>query len=134
MNIRTARMDDIKQIQFVRNAVLENRFSDPSLVTDKDCEAFLLERGKGWVCEMENEIVGFAIVDMQDNNVWALFLRPNLKDRASEENYTTPCCSGIFRKQKTKFGWEPHPTQELTSFTENPAGHRLVSTEKGDKI
>lgn len=60
MIIREAILEDIPQIQIVRNSVKENTLSDPNLVTDKDCEEFLFERGKGWVCEMENQIIGFA--------------------------------------------------------------------------
>ena len=60
----------------VRNAVKENTLSDPSLVTDEDCESFLINRGRGWVCETQNKIVGFSIADLQDHNVWALFVHP----------------------------------------------------------
>lgn len=81
MKIRTARFADIKQIQNVRNSVTENTLSNPNLVTDKDCEDFLFERGKGWVCEIQNQILGFAIVDLQDENVWALFVHPAFERR-----------------------------------------------------
>lgn len=79
MIFREAKIDDIKQIQVVRNAVKENALSNPNLVTDKDCEEFLFERGKGWVCEINGEIVGFSIVDLKENNVWALFLDPKFE-------------------------------------------------------
>lgn len=81
MKIRTARFADIKQIQNVRNSVTENTLSNPNLVTDKNCEEFLFDRGKGWVCEIENQIVGFAIVDLQEDNVWALFVQPAFEQR-----------------------------------------------------
>ncbi|MEP6712572.1 MAG: GNAT family N-acetyltransferase [Ferruginibacter sp.] len=77
MIFREAQIKDIPQIQRVRNAVNENRLSNPALVTDKDCEEFLTIRGRGWVCERENTIVGFAIADLQDNNIWALFIHPD---------------------------------------------------------
>ena len=77
MTIREACTDDIKQIQVVRNAVKENQLSNPDLVTDEDCKTFLTERGKGWVCEIDNQIVGFSIVDLKDNNIWALFVHPD---------------------------------------------------------
>ena len=70
MIFREAKIEDIKQIQIVRNAVTENTLSDPKLVTDEDCKAFLTVRGKGWVCEMDSDIVGFSIVDLQNNNIW----------------------------------------------------------------
>jgi GNAT superfamily N-acetyltransferase len=76
MMIREARPDDIKQMQTVRNAVTENTLSHPGLVTDEDCRVFITERGKGWVCEVDNKIVGFAIADLKDNNIWALFVTP----------------------------------------------------------
>lgn len=81
MIIRTAKIEDIQQIQLVRNSVKENTLSDPNLVTDQDCEDFITQRGKGWVCEIEGKIVGFAIVDLLENNIWALFLDPEFENR-----------------------------------------------------
>lgn len=81
MTIRPATLHDIPQIQVVRNAVTENTLSDPGLVTDQDCAEFISERGKGWVCEIDHQIVGFAIVDLRENNVWALFLDPNFEKK-----------------------------------------------------
>ncbi|MEW5675808.1 GNAT family N-acetyltransferase [Flavobacterium enshiense] len=79
MIFREAHNDDIPQIQMVRNSVKENTLSNPDLVTDKDCEEFLFERGKGWVCEINHKIIGFAIADLKDNNIWALFLHPDFE-------------------------------------------------------
>ena len=81
MLIREAKIEDIKQIQVVRNSVKENILSNPNLVTDKDCEELLFERGKGWVCEIDSQIVGFSIVDLKENNIWALFLDPNFEKK-----------------------------------------------------
>jgi GNAT superfamily N-acetyltransferase len=79
MIYREAEPADINQIQFVRNAVKENRLSNPSLVPDKDVEEYMTNRGKGWVCEVDKKIVGFAIVDLIENNVWALFVLPEFE-------------------------------------------------------
>ena len=76
MIVREAVTADIPQIQVVRNLVKENPLPDPSLVTDADCKDYLTNRGKGWVCEMGNRIVGFSIISVKDNNVWALFIQP----------------------------------------------------------
>lgn len=81
MIFREAQLGDIKQIQVVRNSVTENTLSNPDLVTDKDCEEFLFSRGKGWVCEIDGQIVGFSIADLEDNNIWALFLHPDYEKR-----------------------------------------------------
>jgi GNAT superfamily N-acetyltransferase len=81
MIFREALIEDIKQIQVVRNSVKENTLSNPNLVTDEDCKEFMTVRGKGWVCEIDNQIVGFAIVDLKEHNIWALFLHPNFEKK-----------------------------------------------------
>ena len=77
MIYRVATIQDIPQIQVVRNRVKENTLSDPSLVTDDDCIEFLTQRGKGWVCESGDAIIGFAIADLEEHNIWALFIHPD---------------------------------------------------------
>jgi GNAT superfamily N-acetyltransferase len=79
MNIRQATLADIPQIQLVRNSVIENTLSDPALVPDRDVETYITQRGKGWVCEIDNQVVGFAIADILDHNIWALFLLPGFE-------------------------------------------------------
>lgn len=81
MPIREATIEDIGEIQRIRHAVKENVLSDPSLVTDEHCRDYITRRGKGWVYEAGNQIVGFAIIDLQDDNVWALFLHPHFERR-----------------------------------------------------
>lgn len=81
MIIREAKVEDISQIQVVRNSVKENTLSNPDLVTDKDCEKFITERGKGWVCEIDGKITGFSIVDLKDHNIWALFVDPDFEKK-----------------------------------------------------
>jgi GNAT superfamily N-acetyltransferase len=79
MIFRDARIADIPQIQVVRNSVKENTLSNPVLVTDEDCKNYLLYRGKGWICEIDDRIVGFAIADLKGHNVWALFVEPQFE-------------------------------------------------------
>ena len=81
MIFREAFSTDIPSIQLVRNSVTENTLSDPALVPDEDVEDYLFRRGKGWVCEINNRIVGFTIVSVIDHNVWALFIQPGFDKR-----------------------------------------------------
>lgn len=81
MIFRDAVVTDIPHIQIVRNAVKENILSNPALVTDADVEDYIVRRGKGWVCEMNDEIVGFAIADLVDKNIWALFVHPDAEGK-----------------------------------------------------
>ena len=81
MNFRQAIPEDIPQIQIVRNSVKENQLSNPNLIPDELVEEFITKRGKGFVCEIDDKIVGFSIVDFIENNVWALFLLPDFEGK-----------------------------------------------------
>lgn len=86
MHFREASAGDIADIQRVRHSVKENVLSDPALVTDADCLAYLTQRGKGWVCEVDGRIVGFAIADLLGHNVWALFIEPGFEGKGIGQN------------------------------------------------
>jgi len=101
MNFREARVEDIPQIQIVRNSVKENTLSNPALVTDKDCEDFIIRRGKGWVCEIDNRIVGFAIADLQENNIWALFIHPGFEGKGIGKKLHDDMLDWYFTKNKS---------------------------------
>lgn len=81
MTIREAVIDDIPALQVIRHAVKENVLSDPALVTNKDCVEYLTQRGKGWVSLADGEITGFAIADLEDHNIWALFVHPDYEHK-----------------------------------------------------
>jgi ribosomal protein S18 acetylase RimI-like enzyme len=76
MNYREADPSDIEQMFIVRLAVKENILLSTDLVTSEITKDYLIRRGKGWICEIESKLVGFSIVDLQDNSVWALFVHP----------------------------------------------------------
>lgn len=81
MTIREALITDIPQIQIVRNSVKENMLSDPALVPDSDVEDYMFRRGKGWVAEEDGTVIGFAIADLREHNIWALFLHPDAEGK-----------------------------------------------------
>lgn len=74
--IRQANFTDIPLLKSIRNSVRENVLSDPSLVSDQDYFDFLTSKGRGWLWEESGEVLGFAVVDLQQHNVWALFVHP----------------------------------------------------------
>ena len=76
LTFRQATAADITDIMRIRMAVLENRLSDPSKVTREMCEDYLGRLGRGWVCEVEGEVIGFSYAAKEDASIWALFILP----------------------------------------------------------
>lgn len=76
MQFREAQLTDIPALFDVRFSVTENVLRNRALVTAANTEDYLARRGKGWVCEADGQVVGFAIADLQDHSIWALFVRP----------------------------------------------------------
>ena len=81
MRIRPATKDDIAAMHGIRVAVRENRLADPESVQPSHYEAMLGRRGKGWVAEQGEQIIGFAIADLLTETVWALFVAPDREGR-----------------------------------------------------
>jgi GNAT superfamily N-acetyltransferase len=116
MIYREANTDDIKQIQVVRNAVKENMLSNPGLVTDRDCVEYLTLRGKGWVCEADGTIVGFAIADLIDNNIWALFIHPDYEAKGVGKKLHDLMLNWYFEQKKDHVWLSTSPNTRAEKF------------------
>lgn len=81
MHFRRAVSEDIDAIFVVRFAVKENVLSNPARVTREMCEDYLDKLGRGWVCEIDDRIVGFSYAAKADHSIWALFVLPEFEGR-----------------------------------------------------
>jgi GNAT superfamily N-acetyltransferase len=132
MIFREASISDIPGIQIVRNSVKENQLSNPALVTDEDCEEFITNRGKGWVCEADHKIVGFAIADLKEKNIWALFVHPDYEGQGVGKKLLRIMLDWYFSQtqQTIWLGTAPNTRAEL--FYKR-AGWKVVGTHgKGE--
>jgi len=131
--IREAREADIKQIQIVRNLVKENTLSDPNLVTDDDCREFMFERGKGWVCEINNDVVGFAIADLKDHNIWALFLNPEFEKQGIGKQLHDTMMDWYFDQTKATVWLGTSPGTRAEAFYKK-AGWKVIGTHGNGEV
>lgn len=102
-------------MQIVRNSVKENQLSNPTLIKDADYEEYLLSRGKGWICEVNNSVVGFAIVDLQENNIWALFVTPIYAEKGIGKKLHSLMLNWYFKQtqQTVWLGTAPNSRAEI---------------------
>ena len=104
MEIREALLTDIPQMSSVRLAVKENALSNPALVTEQDYVDYLSQRGKGWVCEIDGKLVGFAVGDLVKHNVWALFVLPGYEGQGIGRELLITLLDCIMAKQEKPSG------------------------------
>ena len=116
MNFRQAIPEDIPQIQIVRNSVKENQLSNPNLIPDDLVEEFITKRGKGFVCEKDDKIVGFSIVDFVENNVWALFLLPEFEGKRIGKKLNQLMLDEYFSKTKETIWLSTEPNSRAETF------------------
>ncbi len=132
MMYRIATIADIHQIQVVRNAVKENILSDPNLVSDQDCEEFLTQRGKGWVCEIDQKVVGFAIADLQANNVWALFVHPAFAQQGIGKKLQQLMLTWYFEQDKERIWLGTSPKTRAEEFYRRTGWQEIGLHGKGE--
>ena len=116
MLFREATIEDIAQMQVVRHTVKENTLSDPNLVPDGDVAFYITEKGKGWVCEINSSIVGFAIADLQEHSIWALFVDPEFDQKGIGKKLHQLMLDWYFSKTKQTVSLGTSPKTRAEEF------------------
>jgi GNAT superfamily N-acetyltransferase len=116
MIIREAREDDIPGMHRVRTSVAENMLSHPGRISAGDYYEYLFEKGKGWVCEEDNDIIGFAIVDRKGANVWALFIDPLQESKGIGKKLHDTMLNWYFSKENKTIWLSTDPGTRAEKF------------------
>ena len=132
MQIREAQVADIPKMSEIRLAVKENVLSNPGLVTYDDYVNYLTHRGKGWVAEVSGCLVGFAIVDLQGHNIWALFVHPNFDRQGIGRDLHDTMLSWYFAQTTTPVWLSTAPGSRAEGFYRRASWHETGRTRNGD--
>ena len=116
MLFREATIKDIDNYMIVRMAVKENVLNNPALVTTEDNINYLTKYGKGWVCEIDKQIVGFSIVGLTQKNVWALFVHPEFEGKGIGRKLHDMMMDWYFNQTKEKIWLGTQPKTKAESF------------------
>lgn len=132
MIFRQALITDIPQVQIVRNAVKENRLSNPDLVPDKDVEDYITRRGRGWICEINNTVVAFAIVSVIDKNVWALFVDPAYEGKGIGKRLHDDMMDWYFSQTRETIWLSTAPGTRAENFYRKAGWQQTAFTKSGE--
>lgn len=113
---REATIEDIDKFMMVRMAVKENILNNPALVTRQNNIDYLTKYGKGWVCEVDDQIVGFSIVGLIQRNVWALFVHPAFEAKGIGTKLHDQLMNWYFNQTTDKIWLGTAPATRAESF------------------
>lgn len=116
----------------VRMSVKENVLQTKELVTDEICEEYLMRRGKGWVAEINNHLVAFAIADLLDDNIWALFVRPEFESVGIGKRLHDTMLNWYFKQGKEKVWLSTAPNTKAEAFYRKHGWKEVWRNEHGE--
>jgi len=80
MKFREILQDDIPDLFAVRTATHENRLTREELsslgITEKSVKERIERNFKGWLCETDDKVVGFAMGDKSTGELWVIAVLP----------------------------------------------------------
>ncbi len=116
MKFREAAIEDIPALTRVRLSVKENALSDPRKVTSEMYRAYLTDAGKGWLCESEDEVVGFSVASLEDSSIWALFVDPAYEGRGIGKRLLQLATGWLFEMKANKVVLSTSPDTRADRF------------------
>jgi ribosomal protein S18 acetylase RimI-like enzyme len=85
MRFREIREHDVVSLFAVRVATRENRLSREQLaglsINEKTVLAMLDTTHRGWLCEKDDQVVGFAMGNRENGEMWVIALLPDYEGR-----------------------------------------------------
>jgi GNAT superfamily N-acetyltransferase len=116
----------------VRLSVHENRLVF-SVISESDYREHLEKLGRGWVVEIEGEIIGFAIANATDGNVWALFVHPDHERRGYGRQLHDVMVSWLWEQGVPKLWLTTDPGTRAERFYES-AGWSLAGPASSGQL
>lgn len=128
--LRAATRADIPAMHRVRLAVRENRLTT-TVLTEGDYQAAIEHHGRGWVTEEHGEVVGFAVGDARDGNIWALFVHPDHERRGHGRRLHDAMVSWLWARGLRRLWLTTDPGTRAQRFYEAAGWRQAGAAEHG---
>ena len=116
----------------VRAAVRENRLVS-TVITEADTINAIETLGRGWVIDVNGEIVGFAIGNATNSNIWALFIDPEHEGRGYGRRLHDAMVAWMWEQDLKQLWLSTEPGTRAQRFYE-VAGWENVGMTKGGEV
>jgi GNAT superfamily N-acetyltransferase len=129
--LRRAERADFAGMHRVRCAVRENRLVS-LVLSEADYVAAIEPPGRGWVIELEGEIVAFAVADAVTGNIWALFVDPDHERRGYGRRLLEAMTEWLWSRGLARLWLTTAPGTRAESFYAAAGWQRAGSTSGGE--
>lgn len=123
-SIRVALRDDIPAMHRIRLAVRENRLTSTAIREEHYVPA-IEETGRGWVAVEDGAVLGFAVGNRNDGNIWALFVDPIHEKRGIGRKLQEAMIAWLFQEGLDRLWLSTDPNTRARKFYE-ASGWRFV--------
>lgn len=128
---REAAFDDIPYMTRIRLAVTENVLRDQARITPQMYADFLEKDGRGWVAQVDGEIVAFSYANRIDGSIWALFVDPRFEGQGLGKQLLALATDWLFSLGFTRVTLSTGTHTRAAQFYTR-RGWRLASSSTGD--
>jgi GNAT superfamily N-acetyltransferase len=129
--LRQAQRSDIGGMHRVRMSVRENRLRS-AIITEADYVAEIETSGRGWVVEVEGEIVGFAVGNATNGNIWALFVDPEHERRGHGRQLLDTLVAWLWSRGLERLWLTTAPGTRAERFYDVAGWERVGVTSSGE--
>ena len=133
MVIREMLPSDVPAAHVIRLRVRENQLSDPSVLTEQDYHDFMTRDTMSWVCEVDGMLTGFCMVDVEKQNLWALFVAPEHEGKGIGRALHTEMLFRYFQR-RDQLGLSTDPDTRAAEFYRKVGYTETGKTANGREI
>lgn len=127
--VRQAGAADVAAMHRVRMSVLENRLVSRQL-SEQDYLVEIVTSGRGWVVEIEGNIVAFAVGNAATGGIWALFVEPGHEGKGYGRQLHDIMVSWLWEQGLDRLWLTTEPGTRAARFYEQAGWRRVeVSTD-----
>ncbi|GFE81122.1 hypothetical protein GCM10011487_31220 [Steroidobacter agaridevorans] len=129
--IRQAVASDIAGMHRVRMSVLENRLVSRQL-SEQDYRVEIETTGRGWVIELEGNIVAFAVGNAATGGIWALFVEPGHEGKGYGRQLHDTMVDWLRQQGQDRLWLTTGPETRASRFYERAGWRRVDVTGDGE--
>jgi ribosomal protein S18 acetylase RimI-like enzyme len=141
LTYRAMTVDDIPAVLEVRFSTVENAITLEELETDygitlATIAASMASDSRGWLCEDESKVVGFAMGDCTNGEVQVVAVRPGHEGRGIGKALLARVTDWLFAEghEELWLGASPDPEVRATGFYRRLGWRRSGVMKGGDEI